>query len=205
MLRMQKGIIIFQKNAELGKVKTRLAETMGKKEALEIYQILVNYTHQQVQQVPCQKLLYFSEFLESSSDWENEGYTLKLQTAGNLGGKMANAFQAEFENGFTQLVIIGTDCPEINPEIIEEAFEKLKKADVVLGPATDGGYYLLGMNQFFPGLFKNIPWSSEDVLAATKNFLVTNKITFDTLPLISDVDYQEDWEKVKEKLLKTQE
>ncbi|MBN7816700.1 TIGR04282 family arsenosugar biosynthesis glycosyltransferase [Algoriphagus pacificus] len=202
---MQRGIIIFQKNAELGKVKTRLAETMGKQEALEIYQILVNYTHQNVQQVPYKKLLYFSEFLEKSTEWENEFYSHKLQIAGNLGVKMANAFQTEFENGFNQLVIIGTDCPEINPEIIEEAFEKLTKVDVVLGPATDGGYYLLGMNQFISGLFKDIPWSSEVVLAATKNFLVSNGITFDMLPLLSDVDYQEDWEKVKERLLKTQE
>ena len=202
---MQKGIIIFQKNAELGKVKTRLAETMGNREALEIYQLLVSYTHQQVQQVPCHKLLYFSEFLEKSPEWENEAYSLKIQTTGILGEKMANAFQSEFENGFTQLIIIGTDCPEINPKIIEEAFEKLTKVDVVVGPATDGGYYLLGMNQFIPGLFKDIPWSSEEVLSATKNFLVTNDITFDMLPLLSDVDYQEDWEKVKEKLLKTQE
>ena len=202
---MQKGIIIFQKNAELGKVKTRLAETMGNREALEIYQLLVSYTHQQVQQVPCHKLLYFSEFLEKSPEWENEAYSLKIQTTGILGEKMTNAFQDEFENGFTQLIIIGTDCPEINPEIIDEAFEKLTKVDVVVGPATDGGYYLLGMNQFIPGLFKDIPWSSEEVLSATKNFLVTNDITFDMLPLLSDVDYQEDWEKVKEKLLKTQE
>ena len=202
---MQKGIIIFQKNAELGKVKTRLAETMGNREALEIYQLLVSYTHQQVQQVPCHKLLYFSEFLEKSPEWENEAYSLKIQTTGILGEKMANAFQSEFENGFTQLIIIGTDCPEINPKIIEEAFEKLTKVDVVVGPATDGGYYLLGMNQFIPGLFKDIPWSSEEVLSATKNFLVTNDISFDMLPLLSDVDYQEDWEKVKDKLLKTQE
>jgi rSAM/selenodomain-associated transferase 1 len=202
---MKKGIIIFQKNTELGKVKTRIAQTLGKQEALEIYQVLVNYTHQQLQPIECEKLLYYSEFIEEDFKNFDKTYSAFIQTEGDLGQKMGDAFQNQFRDGFSKLLIIGTDCPEISAEIIQEAFEKLENTDIVIGPASDGGYYLLGLNRFIPGLFMNIPWSSEKVLSTTQSFLDENNISFALLPLLSDVDYQEDWEKFKDKLLNTQE
>jgi glycosyltransferase A (GT-A) superfamily protein (DUF2064 family) len=97
-------------------------------------------------------------------------------------------------------LIIGTDCPELTPEIIEKAFDELEQSEVVIGPAKDGGYYLLGMKRFNPGLFKNIKWSSAEVLNSTENFLRSKEIKYSLLPLLSDVDYLEDWELIKDKI-----
>jgi len=197
---MKRGIIVFQRNAELGKVKTRLAASIGDHEALEIYKVLINFTHQQIQEIDVIKLVYFSDFLEVDFKRIDKEDQLFLQSEGNLGNKMSKAFQTQFENGFDRLLIIGTDCPELTPEIIEKAFDELEQSEVVIGPAKDGGYYLLGMKRFNPGLFKNIKWSSAEVLNSTENFLRSKEIKYSLLPLLSDVDYLEDWELIKDKI-----
>lgn len=200
---MKRGIIIFQKNFIAGQVKSRIAEFVGDQEALEIYRLLVDYTHQQVEQVECEKLLYYSDYLESS-DQERDNYQRFIQSSGDLGQKMGDAFKDQFDLSFDQLLIIGTDCAEITPEIVEEAFIKLETSEVVVGPAEDGGYYLIGMNRFISGLFYDIPWSSSEVFSLTSKFLSTNQIPFALLPTLSDVDYLEDWKKVKDRLLHPQ-
>lgn len=197
---MIKGIIIFQKNAELGKVKTRLAASIGDHEALEIYKVLTNYTHQQIQDIDVKKLVYFSDYKEVDFQRSGKDDEVFLQSEGNLGDKMSIAFQTQFGKGYDKLLIIGTDCPELTAEIIEKAFEKLEQSEVVIGPAKDGGYYLLGMQRFIPGVFKNIKWSSDQVLKSTQNFLESQKIKFSLLSELSDVDHLEDWELVKDKL-----
>ncbi|SIN75302.1 TIGR04282 family arsenosugar biosynthesis glycosyltransferase [Algoriphagus halophilus] len=200
---MEKGIIIFQKNLIAGKVKSRIAEMVGDQEALEIYRVLVDYTHQQVEHLACNKLLYYSDY-EENNHQTGKDYQLFIQSSGDLGQKMGDAFKDQFENGFDCLLIIGTDCAEITQDIIEKAFEKLENSDVVIGPAKDGGYYLLGMKRFISGLFYDIPWSSPEVFKQTSDYLTTHHISFDLLPTLSDVDYLEDWMKVKERLLHPQ-
>lgn len=200
---MKKGIIIFQKNLIPGKVKSRIGALVGDQKALEIYQVLVDYTHQQVEGLECKKLLYYSEYTENTYE-NNKDYQFFIQSSGDLGQKMGDAFKDQFEDGFDQLLIIGTDCAEITQEILEEAFDKLKTSEVVIGPAKDGGYYLLGMNRFISGLFYDIPWSSAEVFNQTSDYLSTHQIPFDLLPTLSDVDYLEDWMEVKERLLQTQ-
>lgn len=200
---MKKGIIIFQKNLIPGKVKSRIGALVGDQKALEIYQVLVDYTHQQVEGLECKKLLYYSEYTENTYE-NNKDYQFFIQSSGDLGLKMGDAFKDQFEDGFDQLLIIGTDCAEITQEILEEAFDKLKTSEVVIGPAKDGGYYLLGMNRFISGLFYDIPWSSAEVFNQTSDYLSTHQIPFDLLPTLSDVDYLEDWMKVKERLLDPQ-
>lgn len=200
---MKKGIIIFQKNLIPGKVKSRIGALVGDQKALEIYQVLVDYTHQQVEGLECKKLLYYSEYTENTYE-NNKDYQFFIQSSGDLGQKMGDAFKDQFEDGFDQLLIIGTDCAEITQEILEEAFDKLKTSEVVIGPAKDGGYYLLGMNRFISGLFYDIPWSSAEVFNQTSDYLSTHQIPFDLLPTLSDVDYLEDWMEVKERLLQSQ-
>ncbi|SFB11915.1 hypothetical protein SAMN04489723_104301 [Algoriphagus aquimarinus] len=197
---MKFGILIFQKNAELGKVKTRLAATIGDQGAFEAYQLLVNYTHKVVSQSPFEKILFYSNHLEEDRAKYPENYRFELQSGDGLGDKMGNAFQRLFEDKFDSLIIIGTDCAEISPELIAEAFERLKDSDVVIGPAHDGGYYLLGMRKFIPGLFEGIPWSTDQVATLTMNYLEKHQISFDLLPTLSDVDFEEDWNKFKHKL-----
>ncbi|MEB2779335.1 TIGR04282 family arsenosugar biosynthesis glycosyltransferase [Algoriphagus sp. C2-6-M1] len=197
---MKEGIVIFQKNAELGKVKTRLSATIGDQKAFEAYQLLVNVTHKIASQCPAQKILFFSNHLEVDSSVYPENYRFELQSGQDLGDKMSHALQRLFQENFDRLVIIGTDCPEITPKLISKAFEELEESEVVIGPATDGGYYLLGMTTFISGLFEGIPWSTDQVAALTIEYLKKNEITFALLPTLSDVDFEADWNRFKDKL-----
>ena len=202
---MKKGVIIFQKNAQKGKVKTRLAAGVGEDQALEIYKNLVIITHNQLSKVNCEKLLYFTEFIDNSDFNENDSYHFLIQSEGDLGKRMASAFQEQFKHGFDKLLIIGTDCPELSSEILEEAFARLDEDEVVIGPANDGGYYLLGMKTYIPGLFQKIPWSSDQVLSLSKKVLDFHSISYSLLPTLIDVDTLEDWDLVKNKVLATLE
>ncbi|MEB2784168.1 TIGR04282 family arsenosugar biosynthesis glycosyltransferase [Algoriphagus persicinus] len=197
---MKEGIVIFQKNAEPGKVKTRLAATIGDQQAFEAYQLLVNVTHKIASQYPAQKILFFSNHLEVNSSVYPENYRFELQSGQDLGDKMSHALQRLFQENFDRLIIIGTDCAEITPKLISKAFEELEANEVVIGPATDGGYYLLGMTTFISGLFEGIPWSTDQVAALTIEYLKKNEITFALLPTLSDVDFEVDWNRFKDKL-----
>lgn len=197
---MKDGIIIFQKNAELGKVKTRLAATIGDQAAYEAYDLLVQFTHKTVSKSLFSKIIFFSNYLQKNLSQYPKDYRFELQSGAGLGEKMSNSFKQLFEENYDRLVIIGTDCAEITSELISEAFEKLEENEVVIGPAHDGGYYLLGMRSFIPGLFEGIPWSTNQVSTLTKEYLTHREISFALLPTLSDVDYEEDWDKFKDKL-----
>src|SRR5690606_31583700 len=114
-----------------------------------------------------------------------------LQSGEGLGEKMSNAFEKLFGENFDRLIIIGTDCAQISSKIISKAFDELVESEVVIGPAEDGGYYLLGMRKFIPELFEGIPWSTDQVVTLTKEYLTHNEIAFTILPTLSDVDYEE--------------
>lgn len=194
------GIIIFQKNAKLGKVKTRLAATIGDLAAFDAYQRLVKYTHKVASQSAADKILFFTNFLEEDHSNYSSDYRFELQSGEGLGDKMKYAFGKLFEEKYDRLIIIGTDCAEITPELISEAFEVLENQEVVIGPAYDGGYYLLGMRSYIPSLFKGIPWSTDQVTALTIDYLESNSISFGLLSTLSDVDFEEDWNRFKDKL-----
>ncbi|WP_439487333.1 TIGR04282 family arsenosugar biosynthesis glycosyltransferase [Algoriphagus sp.] len=197
---MKDAVLIFQKNAKLGKVKTRLAAAIGDQEALDAYKLLVNYTHQIVSRVKAQKILWFSDFIEEDLSPYPHNYRFELQSGSSLGDKMSHAFQELFEEGFDRLLIIGTDCAELTPELINTAFEKLEESDVVIGPALDGGYYLLGMRKFIPGVFQGIPWSTDQVAKLTIDYLSLTGYSYSQLTPLSDVDVIKDWNQVKGKL-----
>ncbi len=197
---MKEGLLIFQKNAKLGTVKTRLAATIGDSAAFEAYQLLVNYTHRVAKGSSAHKILFFSNHLEENLTAYAQDYRFELRSGEGLGEKMSNAFQQLFKEKFDRLVIIGTDCAEITTELISRAFEELEASEVVIGPAHDGGYYLLGMRKFIPGLFQGIPWSTDKVASLTTEFLTQNEVSFALLPTLSDVDFEEDWMRFKDKL-----
>lgn len=191
------GILIFQKNAELGKVKTRLAKDVGKESALQIYTQLCELTHEVCKEVPVEKHLYFSSFIPEDLP-RDSSYFFHIQKGGDLGERMSDAFEEMFGKGYERLLIIGTDCPEISTQLLEEAFSLLEKNEVVLGPAKDGGYYLLGMRRYFPQLFQNINWSTSEVVNQTKKKLESGKISYQLLPVRTDIDTLEDWIKIKD-------
>jgi rSAM/selenodomain-associated transferase 1 len=185
-------LIIFYRNPVLGKVKTRLARTVGDKRALTIYRQLAKHTALITRNIKTQKAVYYSDHIENEDIWDNLEFQKFAQSGVSLGQRMSNALRAGFTSGHTSICIIGTDCFELTSTIIEDAFEKLQKADAVIGPAADGGYYLLGVNTFQPGLFENKSWSTSSVAAATIEDFVQAGLRFEQLATLRDVDEEKD-------------
>lgn len=189
------ALIIFQKNAILGKVKTRLASTIGNNQALEIYKWMTSHTHQLASEIKVDKFLFFSDFIPEHPDEILHGYHFEVQSGANLGERMCNAFAFLFAKGYSNVIIIGTDCPELQVSDLSKAFMALTQNDLVIGPAKDGGYYLLGMSRFFPELFKEIPWSTSKVLELTLDRADESNLDYEFLKILSDIDTFEDWNK----------
>jgi rSAM/selenodomain-associated transferase 1 len=188
------ALIIFIKNPEKGKVKTRLAATVGHDKALQIYLELLRHTRELAAQTATSRFLYYSQHLNEQDGWPEAFFQKRLQSGENLGQKMAHAFREVLQN-HSKAVIIGSDCASLSKDIIQEAFELLDKYDFVMGPAMDGGYYLLGMREFHPEVFENIAWSTDEVGSETLLRIDQLGKTYSLLPLLSDIDYEEDWEK----------
>jgi uncharacterized protein len=185
-------LIIFYRNPELGKVKTRLAKTLGDEKALAIYLKLSSHTRAITENLAIDKVVYYSNYVDTEDVWPNTTFQKKLQNGNDLGEKMNNAFVEGFQSGYERVCIIGTDCFELSQDIIKQAFDQLHTNDAVIGPAKDGGYYLLGMKKHMPELFRNKMWSTDTVATDTiQNFKDLN-ITFAQLVVLSDVDEEKD-------------
>ena len=182
-------LIVFVKNIVLGKVKTRLAKTIGDVGAFNIYSELVAITENASQEVDVDKHIYFSDAIIPSK-WVNEKKF--VQDGNNLGEKMQNAFQQGFDNEYENIILIGSDLPNISKEIIETGFEKLQQNDVVFGPAEDGGYYLIGMSKMNTSIFENKPWSQSDLLAVTLQELEAQNQSVGLIETLNDIDTFED-------------
>ncbi|MDZ7720104.1 MAG: TIGR04282 family arsenosugar biosynthesis glycosyltransferase [Balneolaceae bacterium] len=198
----KKLLLVFVKNPEKGKVKTRLAKTVGDDKAYQTYLKLLDYTIDVARKVNAKKQVWYSSFIDESdrflgkrSDGSRVSFEKKLQKGDNLGRRMLNAFQQGFEDGFKKIVIIGSDCPGITPQIIEGAFTGLDQKEVVIGPSKDGGYYLLGMSELVPGIFNDISWSTEQVLSETKTVLKKADKDYRLLSTLNDIDTEEDLRK----------
>ena len=185
-------IIIFTKNPELGQCKTRLAATIGDKAALSIYEQLLDYTISFTKKLTFPKKVYYASDIPSLDRWSAAGFYKDEQSDGDLGDRMKAAFKKEFDDGAKSVVIIGTDCAQINETDLQEAFKLLFQHDVVLGPASDGGYYLLGMNYLIPELFENKSWSTSALIGETLSTLDEKELDYTLLEEKSDIDYEED-------------
>lgn len=190
-------LIIFYRNPELGKVKTRLAATVGDERALAIYLKLAAHTRTITAKVDCDRVVWYSNFVDTEDNWPNYQFIKQVQQGNDLGSKMQYAFDYGFRQGYSRVCIIGTDCLELTTEIINQSFDKLKKHDTVLGPALDGGYYLLGMQKLHHDLFTNKAWSTNSVSSETiKDFEKLN-LSYYLLPTLIDVDEEKDLPKGK--------
>ncbi|ADY28637.1 TIGR04282 family arsenosugar biosynthesis glycosyltransferase [Cellulophaga lytica] len=183
-------LLIFTRNPELGKCKTRLAAKTGDKIALDIYKFLLNHTIAITQNLNADKQVHYSVAIRDNDIWSNNIYHKKLQNGNDLGSRMMNAFKQGFADGYKNIIIIGSDLFDITTTDIENAFDHLLKNDFVIGPATDGGYYLLGMKKLNSSVFKNKDWGTNTVLKDTLNNLKDEKIKL--LEAKNDVDYYED-------------
>lgn len=188
-------LMVFTKNPELGKCKTRLASTIGDEAALNVYEQLLDYTADFASKVNADKYVYYSKDIQNNDRWNESVFHKRHQVEGNLGVKMATAFKENFDSGFEKIIIIGSDCAEINEEDIHHAFKALDESEVVIGPAIDGGYYLLGMRSFIPSLFQDKSWSTPDLINETISTLKKQQISFSLLKEKSDIDFEEDMER----------
>ncbi len=190
----QPALIVMVKNPIAGRTKTRLAQDVGDAMALHMYGILLRYTRDQalgLQDATC--YLYYSDHVATDDDWPANRFVKLLQVGQDLGQRMAGAFEHAFAHGHDRVLIIGSDCPGVTTELLEEAFASLTDHDVVVGPANDGGYYLLGMRRPQPFLFTDMPWSTSEVLEETLARTQVQGLSTYQLPYLSDVDHLEDW------------
>lgn len=188
----ERQLLIFTKNPELGKCKTRLAATIGDEAALNIYRQLLDHTVGFSKKVLANKSVYYSNSIQKDDRWSEAYFDKKKQINGDLGQKMIAAFKDSFDAGYQKVVIIGSDCAEIDEEDIHDAFTALATNDVVIGPAIDGGYYLLGMRKLIPALFQDKSWSTPHLINETIATLKDQSLSFSLLVQKSDIDYEND-------------
>ncbi len=186
----KKALMLFVRNPLLGHVKTRLAKSLGDNAALAIYKFLLQHTKNIIKNLPINIFIFYADYVNDDDIW-NE-YEKYMQQGNTLGDRMENAFTLLMEKGFSQIAIIGSDCYELTSAIIEEAFYTLKENDVVVGPAADGGYYLLAIKAPFKNLFQNIEWSTASVCRHTIKKITAQNLSYNLLPVLHDVDEEKD-------------
>jgi rSAM/selenodomain-associated transferase 1 len=185
-------LLVFTRNPELGKVKTRLAKTVGNATALKIYIFLLERTRDISVKVSADKAVYYSVKVRENDIWDASIFQKHQQVGEDLGIRMLHAFKNGFKAGYEKVMIIGSDLYDLTAETIENAFIALENNEVVIGPAEDGGYYLLGMNSLEEKVFKNKDWGTETVRKDTLEDLKDKKVFL--LGELNDVDVFEDIE-----------
>jgi len=188
-------LIIFTRNPELGKVKTRLAKKIGDENALSIYNTLLNRTKNSTKNLDCEKAIYYSVKIRENDIWDSKIYQKYQQHGADLGIRMHNAFLEAFSNDYNKVVIIGSDLFDLNPDHINKAFKALDNNDIVIGPAHDGGYYLLAMKSLYSQVFKNKNWGTSTVFNDTMQDLENQSIYL--LETLNDVDVYDDLKNIK--------
>ena len=187
-----KLLIVFVKNPVPGNVKTRLIEHLGPETACRVYERLLNETKEIIQDVDADIRIAFDEDLDNDRIWTN--YEKVLQSKGSLGVKMNDEFRRAFSDGYSKVCLIGSDILELSAEIINGAFKELERSNTVIGPAQDGGYYLIGFAEesMIRDSFVNIPWSTALVFDLTVNYWQKDGISYSSLKPLSDLDTIED-------------
>jgi rSAM/selenodomain-associated transferase 1 len=194
--KVKKKLIIFTRYPEPGKTKTRLIPMLGIEGAAQLHRQLTAGTIWQAKQLLSAQVSMEVHFTGGTKklmgEWLGNDFFYEHQVTGDLGEKMAAAFEMSFNLGIEKVVLIGTDCPGLNGELMSLAFDKLDSKDLVLGPALDGGYYLIGLRKFIPDLFRGINWGTGEVLAQT--MAIAEGLNFNLAFLIplADIDRPED-------------
>lgn len=184
-------MLIFLRNPVLGKTKTRLAKTIGDEKALKIYLKLLTHTLQTASRLKKATVrLCFTEQADESDFFKAYNFENTQQKGDDLGQRMQHEFEKGFAEGYGKVVVIGTDLPTLATHHLENAFEALNTFDAVLGPAADGGYYLLGLKKSIPEVFRGKAWGTETVLRETLLDLEKNKVYL--LETLNDIDTEED-------------
>ncbi len=183
---MKSLLLVFAKTPVLGTVKTRLAATVGAENALSVYTQLLRKTNTILEGLAQEVVIFYHGAEASTLQDYFPTFKLHPQKGTDLGERMQRAFQWGFSQGYKNLILIGTDLWEIEIPLISLAFKQLQTHDCVIGPSTDGGYYLLGKKETIPAVFQNKAWSTASVLAATLADLQDHQVAL--LPEKTDID-----------------
>ena len=188
-MQQKPALIIMLKNPVAGKVKTRLAADIGNEKALNVYLKLLQHTLDVTKNVNADKFIFYSDVVERNDLFDNILYKKYTQCSGDLGVRMDYAFSIPFKNEYKDVIMIGADCYELTQQHIEKAFEALTaNNDFVIGPANDGGYYLIGMKKWNRWVLENKNWSTSTLFAETKNDIIGRNGKLFELELLSDID-----------------
>ncbi len=179
----------------MGHVKTRLALETSPPIALTLYKKLLAYTHEATKGLPFKKSVWYDQKIDYEDLWPNQSFEKAVQRGDGLGSRMAGAFLSAFAGGAKKVVVIGSDCPYITEDIIKKAFASLDTYDAVIGPALDGGYYLIGLKKPFEQAFLNKPWSTPSVLQLTIADFQEAELSYHLLEELSDLDTYDDLQK----------
>lgn len=187
-------IVIFAKAPVPGKVKTRLCPPLTHRQAAELYRAFARDTIELARRVPDSRSIVTYEPLGGPPlDWLGEVPSF-IQEGADLGARIEQAFTRAFSAGASKALVIGTDTPHLSPQTITRAFKSLESHDAVIGPASDGGYYLLGLTRLHAGLFKGIPWSTGQVFEKTVALMKESSLSVDQLETVTDIDNPKDLE-----------
>lgn len=186
------GVLIFVKSPETGKVKSRLSISIDEETVVKIYKLFVQDILQKLEKIPDEKIIcyYPKNAIDEIKKWLGPDYLYIAQKGNNLGERLKNGFTHGFQSGFSKLIAIGSDSPDLKLEFFIDTFKNLEYYDTVIGPCSDGGYYLIGFsnNSFYPKVFENIPWSTEKVYKKSIDSLNKADLKIYNLPVWQDVD-----------------
>jgi hypothetical protein len=190
------ALLVFVRVPHPGKVKTRLARSLGDEKAAEFYRLCTDAALEEIGQLSREIERYIS-FAEPINKYEMKrlaglGFKLVVQEGESLGQRLCNAFSMNLESGARKVVIVASDVPDLSARIMEEAISDLDTSDVVIGPCYDGGYYLIGMKELHEELFHGISWGTERVCQQTLDAAKENGLTVRQLPILIDIDTEAD-------------
>lgn len=190
----RRAVLVFVRAPVAGTVKTRLARSVGDETALRLYRRLGETAVRAALETGAAVRVHHTPDDAASlvRGWLGERVTLLGQDTGDLGDRMARAFSAAFAEGFTRVLIVGSDLPEITPGLLLDGFAALDRRSAVLGPAADGGYWLLGLREPAPSIFREMAWSTARVFEETRRRLAAAGRDPALLPVLRDVDEVED-------------
>lgn len=195
---MNAHLILMLKYPCPGEVKTRLVPALGERRASELYREMARHSLDVARRFAAKSDVSLTARIAGAPDdeavchWLGDGIRLQPQGKGDLGQRMEQGVSEAFNEGASSVVVIGADCPELAVGHLDAAYRALDSSEVVFGPAADGGYYLVGLSRFVPGLFRNIPWSTASVLEESLAVAYKAGVQWKLLETLHDVDLPDD-------------
>ncbi len=188
-------LLIFARYPVAGAAKTRLIPALGAEGAAAAHRTLCEATLKTARASQLAiSVAYFGGALDDFQHWLGKDISYYAQADGDLGAKLTAAAAFQFQYGAKKIIIVGSDCPYINTQHYDEAVLALDTNDIVIGPALDGGYYLIGLRAQHPELFVQIEWSTDRVFAQTYSAAIKHGLAVHMLEALSDIDEPEDWQ-----------